>query len=803
LNLIRRIPSRVPAWAFIIVLIVVAFHCANLYQLSVRPLGGETENLYGDHYIIDHIMAGGPVDKAGIKLGDTIVSFNGYQLEEWVAEDRGQEVGDTIWFGMIYNSRPVEVPVVITSSLAMYPAFYLLVFIIFVLVSIGSLFILYKKPHDKPVILFFLIIQQFAVLAVGGYVVLANPVYVFLFMTFLIWGGFIGPTLVHFHLVFPKPVPVQARFRYLPAVFYIIAAITTIANLYSHFKYLFFSPDEQLSFPFERISGLFLTLMFVLALSIAIYQLIKTKDTLIRNQLRIVVLGTFFGLITDILFFIFYNRAYELWEKYPNLVQISQGTGSLIMIVCLLIAIFRFRIWNIEIVLKKALLYVAATLIIIISYLGLLYLVEKFVHAETNLTRFIILSLSVILFLILRDWLQRLIDRMFSREAYDSATVVSDFEERLAGMYKHGELASGIAAGLDGIFHFRSFALNVKKNGRLYEPVVVIGNENCLVPREFETNGHFEEKLARSKVFSPLELEEKPAFLEDFHGELVIPILHEGKPYGFFLCGPKKSEKVYSMQDIRVLSLVAKRVFALFQTAVLYQKDLERQLELERERARISQDMHDDIGAGLTKIAMLSEAVNSEKRIVNNDEQAIDDRPKTWNPEPGTQERIQMQKVAATAREMINSLNVIVWALNPRNDNLDSLVSYTRRYFGEYLENFGIGFRMEAPDDIPDLPVTPDFRRNVFYAMQEAIHNAVKHGKCTEIRLELKLDHQSMHISITDNGKGFDQAKPGSGGNGLLNMQKRAEELGGTFAIESEPGKGTRVTFAIVLSPKF
>jgi signal transduction histidine kinase len=252
--------------------------------------------------------------------------------------------------------------------------------------------------------------------------------------------------------------------------------------------------------------------------------------------------------------------------------------------------------------------------------------------------------------------------------------------------------------------------------------------------------------------------------------------MKENQPFGFCLCGQKKSERTYSMQDIRVLSLIAKRVISLFHTAHLYQQDLDRQLMLERERARISQDMHDDIGAGLTKIAMISEAGAGEQ---------------------GTGSSERMIKVATTSREMINSLNVIVWALNPRYDNLDSLVSYTRRYFGEFLENFGIGFSMEVPEEIPDLPVTPDFRRNAFYTWQEAIHNAVKHGECSEIKMDVKIDGQTMLVTITDNGKGFNKARPGSGGNGLLNMKKRAEELGGSFEIQSELEKGTRVVFEV------
>ena len=95
--------------------------------------------------------------------------------------------------------------------------------------------------------------------------------------------------------------------------------------------------------------------------------------------------------------------------------------------------------------------------------------------------------------------------------------------------------------------------------------------------------------------------------------------------------------------------------------------------------------------------------------------------------------------------------------------------------------------------------MTPDTRRNIFYAAQEAILNAVKHNGCSEISLEVKFGQQNMEITIADNGKGFDQAKPGSGGNGLLNMKKRAEDLGGSCEIQSSPGNGTRVLIVISL----
>jgi signal transduction histidine kinase len=816
LSTFRHFIKTIPEWAFVCVLIVLFVQSANMFYNARMPVSGERENYDNEngYWIIDFVDPDGPVDKAGINIGDTIVSCNGYSLEEWLSTDHDQRAGDTLIFGILKYGQEIEFPVVITSRLSMATGFYWSAFFIIILVSVGSLFVLYKKPRDKAVKLFFLYIQQFAVLEIGAYWPGPEPELFIVIIAFHTAITILGPTLIHFHLVFPEPVRILNRYRKLPALFYIIGLSLFILNIINIISQLYFGVNEGIfNFDFIAAGFLWLSITSAIALIIAIFRFVSIRDTLTRNQLRIVVIGSFFGLITPMMMVTFSDYLGNLWNIYPNLIQIWQGTGSLIMICCLLIAIFRFRIWNIEVVLKKALLYLGATAIIICTYLLLLYIVDLMIIDETNVTRFVTLSVSVMIFLISRDKLQNIIEKVFHRESYDSATVVSEFEEKLAGVYRMEELGSGIIKGMDEIFHLKYFILFLRKEGMRFEPAFIHGSGNGETREEVEISQEMMRKLTNSTVFSPAELSQIPKDLESIYGELIVPMVKDLEPVGFLLCGPKKSEKTYSLQDIRVLSIIAKRIIALFQTAVLYQKELDRQLALERERARIAQDMHDDIGAGLTKIAMMSERVNSEKRIVNNDQETETRNPEpgTWNLEPGTRnpepgtwnsgtkERERMQKVATTAREMINRLNVIVWALNPRYDNLDSLISYARRYFGEYLENSGINFKMEVNGEIPDLPVTPDFRRNAFYAWQEAIHNSVKHSACIEISFIINISGHSMRVTITDNGKGFDQAKPGSGGNGLLNMRKRAEELGGMFEIHSEVGKGTKISFDLEL----
>jgi signal transduction histidine kinase len=579
---------------------------------------------------------------------------------------------------ILRNNQEFVVSVKINSIASNAPVFYWTVFIFQLLFNITGLFIIFNKPNDRTVRLFFVYMQLYSVTV--NALSLPLPYYFSQAATclFLLSSAFFNPILIHFHLLFPKPSKILARFKKLPFLIYMMSAIYFFIWA---IVYIFWSNDifeyDQLYSLVDRLGVSWVSITFFLAFAIAIYQFLTIRETLYRNQLRLVIIGSFFTSFIAVFYAFFYDYINQL-NDYPNLIMVPVGIGSIIMITFILMAIFRYRIWETEFYIRRVLLYIGATIIITLSYLFLLYMLDQYASRETKVIRFVILAISVVIFMLAKEKLQKIIDRIFHRETYDSATVVTAFEEKLAGIYRTDELKEKIVQGLDEIFHFKTFILNLKNSNQKYQPAYKIGLDHLKFDKEFEATAELEKKLRKTNVFSPGELEQKLTFT---NAELIVPLVKEDQPYGFFICGQKKSEKSYSMQDIRVLSLIAKRVIALFQTAQLYQKDLERQLMLERERARISQDMHDDIGAGLTKIAMLSEA-------------------RIKGPDQVSEVTEKMSKLSSAARDIIARLNVIVWALNPKYDNLDSLVSYIRRYFGEYLDNFGISFKMDTPDVI-------------------------------------------------------------------------------------------------------
>jgi signal transduction histidine kinase len=218
---------------------------------------------------------------------------------------------------------------------------------------------------------------------------------------------------------------------------------------------------------------------------------------------------------------------------------------------------------------------------------------------------------------------------------------------------------------------------------------------------------------------------------------------------------------------------------------------LERQRAIERERARIARDIHDNLGANLTRISLLSQFAHGEL-----------DNPK--------EAAVQLNRIYETTREMTRAMDEIVWAVNPEHDTLDSVVNYLGKFAQDYLGSLGIRCRLDLPVQLPQWLVTAEVRHHLFLAFKEALHNVVKHAAASEVSVSLTTTDRSFTLVARDNGRGFDpkaaaQKKTGeigrSSGNGLPNMRARLEKIGGRCEIQSAPGTGTEIKFVVELMP--
>lgn len=201
---------------------------------------------------------------------------------------------------------------------------------------------------------------------------------------------------------------------------------------------------------------------------------------------------------------------------------------------------------------------------------------------------------------------------------------------------------------------------------------------------------------------------------------------------------------------------------------------LEKQLAVERERARIARDIHDDLGAGLTQIGLLTTLA---ERDLQKEQPAA----------------TQVHKIKAVTQETLQSMDEIVWAINPQNDTLRSLLAYLRGYASDFVASAGVALRPSWPDNIPECTVPTEVRHHLFLVVKEALHNAVQHAHTAEITLDVKIEGSTLRVCIEDHGRGFDRKEVVGTGNGLANMERRVAALGGRLQIVSRPRQGTAI----------
>lgn len=206
-----------------------------------------------------------------------------------------------------------------------------------------------------------------------------------------------------------------------------------------------------------------------------------------------------------------------------------------------------------------------------------------------------------------------------------------------------------------------------------------------------------------------------------------------------------------------------------------YEKELAVYKAQQEERQRISADMHDELGAGMTAIRLMSEIARNKM--------------KESTP-------VEIERISHSADEVLNKMNAIIWSMNSGNDTLDNLVSYIRSYAIEYFESTPIECRVFTPENIEAIEITGDKRRNIFLCVKETLNNALKHSAASAIKIDFKINDKLV-IRIADNGVGIDLQKLRQFGNGLKNIARRMESIGGTYHIENSSGTVTTLTLPL------
>lgn len=252
----------------------------------------------------------------------------------------------------------------------------------------------------------------------------------------------------------------------------------------------------------------------------------------------------------------------------------------------------------------------------------------------------------------------------------------------------------------------------------------------------------------------------------------------------------RKSLMLWMLVLTMVLLMVS--ALAIYQKLTLKQKlnfalqieEQKKQQEMQsirnelKERERISKDLHDELGSGITKISLMAEYMrqnaNGSKLINKN-----------------------ITSIASVAKTLADNMRDLVWALNPQNNLLDQLLARMHEYANEYLEDINIETQFIFPFKVPDLTISKEMQRNVFMAYKEAIHNALKHSGCTRLEIEVTFTDQILSIVLRDNGKGFTPGPTKTVSHGIRNMMQRMKDIQGECVIESSILGGTCIYFKI------
>jgi signal transduction histidine kinase len=202
---------------------------------------------------------------------------------------------------------------------------------------------------------------------------------------------------------------------------------------------------------------------------------------------------------------------------------------------------------------------------------------------------------------------------------------------------------------------------------------------------------------------------------------------------------------------------------------------LESQRALEHERLRIAQDIHDDLGARVTQISLVSGMAQSD-------------------PSLSERARTEFNTISSMSRELVSAIYETVWAVNPENDNLDALGNYVCQMVDTLCDKAQLRRRLRVAELPRDVQVSSHVRHNLAMAIKEAVHNIVKHARASEISVFVDWEDPALSVRVQDNGCGFEPGRCAAG-NGLSNMHRRLKHLGGTCSIASTPGRGTSVSF--------
>lgn len=431
------------------------------------------------------------------------------------------------------------------------------------------------------------------------------------------------------------------------------------------------------------------------------------------------------------------------------------GLSYLVVPLGFAIAMTREGLFGIDRFVTPGLATAATTIVLILAYvLGATLLTRILGVPDGTLPMAAGVGLAAVLAVLVVPAQRRLyavLDRVFNRQERQRRAVLADFEARVERTLEPVALRTALATSL--------------REG--------LDLTACMVDPDHQLDGPAP-GASRRIVARPgvLDLDTPTGVRLD---EDLDVALHVSLPTGEALrLGARQSGARFSEDHLELVSDLARRYTRATERLALLRQLGERDLELANTRLRIAGDLHDDIGASLSSMAVLSDLVRRNEALPDSD-------------------RARLDRLSASARSLVDDLRDIVWAIDPKADRLHDLAERLRDTAAALLP--GVRCTVTAPDD-RDLQLDMETRRHLFLIAKEALHNIARHADASRVQVHLSDSAEGFALRIEDDGQGFDP-EVSTTGHGLASLRERAAQVRGTLEIDSAPGRGTRLTLHI------
>ncbi len=693
---------------------------------------------------------------SGLRDGDVVIAIDGRALEsyaetwfDWRAPRPQWRVGQTLTYTLLRDGRAQDVPVTLTR----YPFWNVLarewgvvVFALsFVLVAA---FVFFKRPDERAARVLFL--MGIAILTstpwsfglqvsdltdgIGLWLHLATTMGAYN----LLWLG-----ALHFALVFPRPAPLLLSKRWLiplmyvaPYVFLAVALAINRARAASVFDW-HFSPGNAV--------GIVETIYLSLAIVAGIRAYRAAKDTTSHQQIR---WFAFAALVSGVAAFAFGMIPQLVWGR-PLLDWNALSQIGILIPIALAFAILRYRLFDIDVIINRALVYGALTLctmglyVLIIGYLG------NFLQStDRSLIAFLTTGFVAVIFQPLRERLQRAVNRLLYGERDDPYAVLARLSQRL-------ESTLAPDAVLPTIVETVAHALKLP-----YAAIALTTDDG---------------RPQTAASFPPSAVGGPPS------DGLRLPLIYQAETIGQLILAPRAPNEPFSSADQRLLADIARQT-GIAAHAVRLTADLQRSREQlvaarEEERRRIRRDLHDGLGPALAGLMLKLDATRN----------LIDGNPRAAT---ALIDELKTQTQAA-----LGDIRRLVYALRPPALDELGLASAIREQAAQYNSADGLRVTVNVPEHLPPLPAAVEVA--AYRIATEALTNVARHARARECAIRLELD-RDLEIEIRDDGMGLPRSF--RAGVGLASMRERAAELGGTCVIEASPDGGTRVAARLPLN---